>query len=217
MTFSEIWKSSKWLIILLLAFWLVSGVFLLIYGKIAVQLYMNRFYCGFFDDFFRYWTLLGSGFVALLIIVFILVFINLRLGILLAIANVTAGLITQALKRLIFSDVMRPAAVLKNLHLVQGVDIHYYNSFPSGHTTTAFALFFALALLLDKKWAKCLFFFIAILVGYSRIYLSQHFLSDVLVGSIIGSVIFLLTLWLFGDKWQKLDKAILTLNKKDEK
>jgi len=216
MSLSGIWKSSKWQLLLVLVIWLVTGTFLLIYDKAIIQLYLNHFHSGFLDVFFKYWTWLGSGWVALGLIVFILVFVNLRWGILLTIVNVTTGLIVQGLKNFIFADVLRPGAVIKDLHLVQGVDLHYYNSFPSGHTATAFALFFAIACMIKIKPAKWFFLFVALLIGYSRIYLSQHFLPDVLVGSMIGTVIFLLTLWLFGNKWQKWDRAILVLMKRHE-
>ncbi len=217
MSLSEIWKSSKWQLILLLIIWLVSGIFLWIYGKITIQVYLNHFYSGFFDVFFKYWTELGSGWVALGLIVFILVLVNLRWSLLLTIVNVTTGLIVQGLKNFVFDDVLRPASILKDLHLVQGVAMHYYNSFPSGHTVTAFALFFAIACLLKIKTAKWFFFIVAILIGYSRIYLSQHFLPDVLVGSMIGTILFLLILWLFGNHLQKWDTPMLKLMRKHEK
>ena len=54
---------------------------------------------------------------------------------------------------------------------------------------------------------------IAFLVGFSRIYLTQHFLIDVLVGALIGSLIALLT-------YNYLEKFILKIEFikiKDEK
>jgi len=217
MLLSGIWKSSRIQFISLFVIWLIAGIFILKYGKTDITLFLNKFHSGFLDEFFKYWTWLGSGWVALGLILFILVFVNFRWGILLTIANVTTGLVVQGLKSFVFDDILRPAATLKNLHFVQGVDLHYYNSFPSGHTATAFALFFALSLMIESKPAKWLFFFVAILIGYSRIYLSQHFMTDVFGGSITGTVLFLLTLWFFGNRWQKWDISLLTLLKKNEK
>jgi membrane-associated phospholipid phosphatase len=37
----------------------------------------------------------------------------------------------------------------------------------------------------DKNW-QLLILIAAVLVGYSRIYLAQHFLSDVMIGAVIG-------------------------------
>ena len=53
--------------------------------------------------------------------------------------------------------------------------------------------------------ATLLLLALATLGGYSRIYLSQHFLSDVCVGSIIGFVTPFLVFGIFGDRLLKLN------------
>lgn len=53
------------------------------------------------------------------------------------------------------------------------------HSFPSGHTGTAFTIFFIVLLICSKIWVRVLFFIYAIAVAYSRIYLAQHFPFDV--------------------------------------
>jgi membrane-associated phospholipid phosphatase len=60
------------------------------------------------------------------------------------------------------------------------------NSLPSGHTSTAFA--FATALSLEhKKWyIVAPSFLYASFVGYSRLYLGEHYPSDVFIGAAIG-------------------------------
>ena len=58
-------------------------------------------------------------------------------------------------------------------------------SFPSGHTTIAF--FIAFVLPVDKKWKPLLFVW-AGLVGFSRLWLEHHWLSDVIVGVGIGII-----------------------------
>jgi len=59
-----------------------------------------------------------------------------------------------------------------------------YNSFPSGHTTRAFAVCAALAILFRRYAA--LFIAIATLVGLSRIFALRHYPSDVLAGAFVG-------------------------------
>jgi membrane-associated phospholipid phosphatase len=62
------------------------------------------------------------------------------------------------------------------------------NSFPSGHTMSAFAVYGFFAFILPAKhkvWGAALGL-VACLVGISRMYLAQHFLKDVLGGAIIG-------------------------------
>lgn len=58
-------------------------------------------------------------------------------------------------------------------------------SFPSGHTTTAFALAMALSLVMPR-WRRTLFS-LAIAVGISRVAVGEHYPSDVLAGMCIGS------------------------------
>ena len=57
-------------------------------------------------------------------------------------------------------------------------------SFPSSHAAGAFAL----ATVFTRRWSKLwpLWFLAAALVAFSRLYLNRHFLSDVVVGAMIG-------------------------------
>jgi len=69
----------------------------------------------------------------------------------------------------------------------------YFNSFPSGHSQTAFTVATVLIwvyLQSDKtKLSNAAFIFaFASLVGLSRIYVGAHFPSDVLGGALLGSV-----------------------------
>ncbi|MFA6194694.1 MAG: phosphatase PAP2 family protein [Patescibacteria group bacterium] len=66
-------------------------------------------------------------------------------------------------------------------------------SFPSGHATIAVAFYGYLAFMLIRiggnryKWPiSILACLIAILIGFSRLYLGVHYLSDVLAGFMIG-------------------------------
>ncbi len=58
-------------------------------------------------------------------------------------------------------------------------------SFPSGHTITAFAVSIALAEFYPALFPALLF--CALSIATSRILLGMHFLSDVIVGAIIGT------------------------------
>ncbi len=61
------------------------------------------------------------------------------------------------------------------------------NSFPSGHTLSAFALYSFLAFSLkNKTLAAATLLVLATLVALSRVYLLQHFLRDILMGSLLG-------------------------------
>lgn len=56
-------------------------------------------------------------------------------------------------------------------------------SFPSGHTQSAVGTFGCLAVTADKKWWRNLCILLAVLVGFSRMYIGVHTPSDVLVGA----------------------------------
>ena len=79
-----------------------------------------------------------------------------------------------------------------SLPLVEGVKMNLWLSFPSGHTTTFFVLFFSLSIILcaenvkGKTILSFLCFLCASFGAYTRIYLSQHFALDIFAGILIA-------------------------------
>ena len=64
------------------------------------------------------------------------------------------------------------------------------NSFPSGHTTAAFSVASVIATQYrDTKWVPFAAYTVASMVGLSRIYDNQHWLSDVVAGAAIGTLV----------------------------
>ncbi len=61
-----------------------------------------------------------------------------------------------------------------------------YASWPSGHTTTAFAMAVAVALVFPKT--RYIGLSLAFLTAYSRMALSAHYLADVTIGATVGTV-----------------------------
>lgn len=59
-------------------------------------------------------------------------------------------------------------------------------SMPSGHTATGFACMAYCALRLRR--CRVFAWILAALIGYSRVYLGQHFLSDVIAGAALGTL-----------------------------
>jgi len=66
-------------------------------------------------------------------------------------------------------------------------------SLPSSHATNIFAAAVFLSFFFRKFWP--LFYAIAILVGYSRVYLGVHFPFDVFIGSIAGTLCGMIIAW----------------------
>ncbi|MFZ9027639.1 MAG: phosphatase PAP2 family protein [Crocinitomicaceae bacterium] len=180
---------------------IIAGLILLkLNDKIDFHLFVNRFHTDFLDVFFKWITHAGDGTVlAITSVSLVIVYwkkYSYSLLTFAAINLILVAAIVQTLKRLIYFDAFRPAKFIGYdlLYLVPGVDIHTDNSFPSGHTTAAFAFFALLALLLHKKkWMQVVCLIMAALAGYSRMYLSQHFLEDVVAGASIGICCFLVT------------------------
>ena len=166
--------------------WIIMFVLLMYYGKINCHLLLNSFHTTIGDYFFKYITEVGGSIP--FIILGLLLFYNYRNFIFLGLSQGLSNLITFVIKRVM--QIPRPSVIFNELGIelpvVNGVDLHHSLSFPSGHTTTAFATFFVLAVIIKNKYIKLLCLIIAILGGYSRIYLSQHFITDVLAGALIG-------------------------------
>jgi len=176
--------------------------------KETIHLKMNAVHTPFLDVLMKYWTFMGDG-LLLIILVTGLLLVSFRHFFRGLAAFAIGGLSAQAFKRLFFSDLPRPvkffelSGASEQLYLVEGIDIHSWMSFPSGHSSTAFALFFALALTTRSAVAQMGLFILALGVGYSRIYLSQHFLVDVVGGSFLG----LISGWLAWLWIRKVDRS----------
>ena len=167
----------------------VLGVFVAIYGKNKSFLMINGRYSSEADYFFNYVTLLGEWILWVPIFLYAL-FIkrDFFLPVLAALAICT--LLTHLGKKVIFDGEPRPLLLLKDAARAVPILKHnnYVNSFPSGHTSTAFTTALLLSFIIRKKFAVFFFPVIAFLVGYSRVYLAQHFVTDVLAGSLIGII-----------------------------
>lgn len=185
------------ILITLFAFLLFFGLgvtFLIFIGNNNFSIFINSIHHFSADFFFKYITYLGDGVTAFLLAVICFLYRK-SYGLLMFLSLVLTTVIAQLLKRVVFIDRFRPSSVFDDLikagnwHLVEGVHLYDKYSFPSGHTATIFCVCILLALLIKSKWMAILMVILATIVGFSRIYLSQHFLADVLFGSFIGTSI----------------------------
>ncbi|MEW6068904.1 MAG: phosphatase PAP2 family protein [Nitrospirota bacterium] len=141
---------------------------------------INNHNNSFLDIIFYFITYLGSGWI---IIPIILVLYKIEREKILPLVSsyLMSGIIVQIIKFL--SDVPRPAALFDDVHIVG--EILRTDSFPSGHTATAMALFYVLSYR-KTGYLKIFLLILALAVGYSRIYVGAHFPLDIVIGGIIG-------------------------------
>jgi len=212
--FSLISKKHRFLLITYFQFLILGILFLSFHSNLEISLFINRLNAPFLDFFFKYWTLFGT-FTLIGPIILLQCFLKYRYALITAVSSLLGFFLVQIAKRFIWYDAPRPKVFFENLpdiHYVAGVHLNAAHSFPSGHTTGAFALFIALALINKRPLWQMLFLITALLVGYSRLYLSQHFPIDVVVGSVIGTVSALLGYnWLINSPMKGLDKSLKTV------
>jgi membrane-associated phospholipid phosphatase len=169
---------------------IVGSILLLIDGKSYSFILLNSYHVDWLNKFFISYTFVGNGVFAICLAAIYLFFIKKKKEAFLIFNSfLLSGIIVQIVKHLFFSP--RPKLFFGSGYhsfFIDGIQFYCNNSFPSGHTTTAFATATILVLLSKDKKVQLPVLIAAILVGYSRIYLGQHFLLDVLVGASIGIV-----------------------------
>ncbi len=188
--------------------WLIA-VYLVVLGTITVLtnhgdvvLWINARHTVQGDFFFKYWTYLGDGVVLALVALYFL-FTHLWRFYFMLLSIALQTVFVHIFKQWLYAGEPRPKTFFADqadqLNFVEGVNVRGYDSFPSGHTATAFVLGMVLIWTSKNLYWRFVLFVSAILVGISRIYILQHFARDVFFGSIFGILAVLLS-------WQILRK-----------
>ncbi|MDZ4680405.1 MAG: phosphatase PAP2 family protein [Saprospiraceae bacterium] len=189
-----------------------AGLFFLVGGFLLMQIntgddifFFSERRSAFGDVFFRWFTKMGEAWIYV-VVLFYFLFQRYRQAIAIPMIGLMVTCIAFAFKTFFGQD--RPLAFLTKqglfdlVHPVAGVELNGgATSFPSGHTTSAFALFTFVALCLPyKRTVAVVLFAFAFLTGISRIYLVQHFLKDVYAGAILGLFIGM-ALYVVQERW----------------
>lgn len=179
----------------------ISGVVILlalcsyVYADIAVATFFHEMTGSVKELFSRYITKLGkSEWILVLSLLTYLVYRTKKpffaqQGLFIFSSIALSGILVNLLKA-IFSR-YRPKAYFQDGSF--GFDVfafkteYIFNSFPSGHSVTAMGLAVALMLLFPKYriWA----FAFGVVVASSRFIVTAHYLSDVLMGSLLGGLV----------------------------
>lgn len=106
-----------------------------------------------------------------------------NVGVRIILALLLSGFLGEILIKHIVARV-RPSKFLLQEEILIKEPITY--SFPSGHTSSSFAASCMLASCFGMVAVPAFIF--AVLIGFSRIYLRVHYLTDVLAGAFLGSV-----------------------------
>jgi membrane-associated phospholipid phosphatase len=149
--------------------------------------FLNQFYSTKLNVLFIWLTKLGEELIAIIIGILLIFTVPFKDVLGFAVSALIVSLSVFVFKNYVFEDIDRPREVLGHgLKLVEGLYINSHNSFPSGHTAAAFTYFTYLAFLVKSPYGKTGLLVLALLTGLSRIYLAQHFLIDVIAGSVLG-------------------------------
>lgn len=182
---------NKSLQLIVLIYLLSFGVILLLTNHGEVVLWANERHIAFLDQFFKYITHLGDGLV-LGIFAFGLLLTNYYKFFQALIAIACQTVLVLMFKLWLAEGAPRPKAFfadrINELNFIEGVEVRNYGSFPSGHTASAFTLAFILILLVKNETWRIVIFIVALLIGFSRVYLIQHFMIDIYIGSVFGII-----------------------------
>lgn len=171
---------------------LIGIVVLISTEKFPLQISINQFSSDSTDTVFLLITKLAEGWITVPVIIYFLVK-DWRKALLLGICYGATALIAGLIKNYAFDINFRPFGFkilreLESYHWIKDYRMPSSFSFPSGHTTTAFTFAIIVGIFNKNKHYALALIFAATLVGFSRIFLSFHFLIDVVAGAIIGGV-----------------------------
>ncbi|WDF69753.1 phosphatase PAP2 family protein [Sphingobacterium oryzagri] len=145
------------------------------------------------DIFFATITFAGDGYVIVGLGLTLYFMRHRTLGIALVASYISSGLLCSLLKRTFHAP--RPVAFFADnpdFNAVSWMPMAYHNSFPSGHTTSVFAMVMTIALFSKNRTMAHIALLVGCLTAYSRVYLGQHFVEDLWLGTFLGCSVSLL-------------------------
>lgn len=188
-TFVTLFRKNTYFFLTLVLWVLAGGVMQSIFTPEELFIGINRMHHPLTDVLMTGITYLGDGISFAVVLVCMLVTRKFKPFLIGLTSVLLMTLVVQTVKHM--ADAPRPMLYFQEaafLHTVKWVSVHYHNSWPSGHSACAFALFSYLSLIDNNKRRGLLLIGLALVAAYSRIYLAQHFFADIYIGSIIGAL-----------------------------
>jgi membrane-associated phospholipid phosphatase len=177
-----------------MAFLFVGCVLALVLEPAQATFWANRNHNTTLDFIFKWLTRIAEWPVVVFAI--LLAFFNhWRTGIWVGLLYGIEALTVATIKVYLNAPRPRMEIGMPGLHEVDGEAIRSYFSFPSGHTAAAFMGFGFIALLSANRRIQVLCATMAALIAYSRLYLGQHYLRDLIAGETIALLILLAFAW----------------------
>ncbi|MEG2289150.1 MAG: phosphatase PAP2 family protein [Clostridium sp.] len=139
----------------------------------------------FFDAIMPYITKLGDVGIVWIVISIILMCMKKyrRVGFACLLSLITCAILTEGIIKHIFERVRPIVAYPIDNPLIK---LPTSSSFPSGHTGSSVAVTYVLCTYIKRY--KPYFISLAVLIGFSRIYLYVHYFSDILGGVVVGII-----------------------------
>lgn len=151
--------------------------------EIEIIIWLQSFRNGFFDALFQFFTMFGEEFIIVGVLGIIYWCYDKKIGEEIGITVFVSLFLNSLIKTIVRR--YRPYLVDAQIENVRPQTSGGY-SFPSGHTQGAASVFGSLAIWIKKRWLWIVSIVIIVLVAISRMYLGVHFLTDVLVGGLLG-------------------------------
>lgn len=151
--------------------------------EIEIILWLQSFRNGFLDALFEFITMFGEELIIIGLLGVLYWCYDKKVGEQIGITVFISLVLNALIKTIVQRN--RPYVVDSRIEAIRPETAGGY-SFPSGHTQGAASTFGSIAIWLKKRWITITSIIIIILVAISRMYLGVHYLSDVIIGGILG-------------------------------
>ncbi len=168
------------------------GIVSIVAGVDTITLSIHHLNHPILDSYFKNYTI-WAEWPAIVIGILFLTIKNWRVSLWFSLVFGLEALTIQGIK--VFLNFPRPIEKFGSaIRQIDGEVLKHFQAFPSGHTSAAFFATGLILLSIPENSKKHLFLFIGIfsafMVAYSRIYLGQHSIEDIISGCVISNAFF---------------------------